>query len=237
MSILITLTPEEERKLAELARARGTVPATHVHDVVAAYLNGADEKGTKSFQEILAPIWEGWQQSGIADRELDELFTKELQDSRSERAPVERVNVSQGGPPRAVFDCMVFLQASSRPNGPAARLLIDYVQSGRLALYVSDTIIAEFRDVVGRPRIRAKNPAITDETVEEFCNRVQQVAERIDPVPAEFILARDPDDEPYLNLAIAAAVDYLVTWDNDMLDLMQGPAFRASIRVSRSSIP
>ena len=122
---------------------------------------------------------------------------------------------------------MVFLQASSRPNGPAARLLIDCVESGGLALYVSATIIAEFRDVVGRPRIRAKNPAITDETVEEFCNRVQQVAERVDPVPAEFILARDPDDEPYLNLAIAATVDYLVTWDKDMLDLMQDPAFRA----------
>jgi predicted nucleic acid-binding protein len=99
--------------------------------------------------------------------------------------------VSQGGPPRAVFDCMVFLQASSRPNGPAARLFIDCVEGGRLALYVSDAIIEEARDVLGRPRIRAKNPTITDETVEEFFNRVRQVADRIDPVPNSFALARD----------------------------------------------
>ncbi len=44
MSIHITLTPEEERKLAELARVRGKDPAAHAHDVVAAYLNGADQK-------------------------------------------------------------------------------------------------------------------------------------------------------------------------------------------------
>lgn len=122
---------------------------------------------------------------------------------------------------------MVFFQASARPTGPAARLVIDFVEGGRLALYVSDAILEEVRDVLGRPRIRAKNPAITDATVEAFCNRVRQVARRIDPVPASLTLARDPDDEPYLNLAIAVSVDYLVTRDNDMLDLMQDAAFRA----------
>jgi len=56
MSIHITLTSEEERKLAILARARGKDPATHAHDVVAAYLKGADQNGRKSFEEILTPI-------------------------------------------------------------------------------------------------------------------------------------------------------------------------------------
>ncbi len=56
MSIHIALTPEAERKLVELACARGKDPATHAHDVVSAYLNGADQSGTKSFEEILAPI-------------------------------------------------------------------------------------------------------------------------------------------------------------------------------------
>jgi hypothetical protein len=85
MSINITLTPEEEQKLAELARARGKDVAAHVHDVVIAYLNGADQIGTKSFEEILAPIWEGWRQSGMADDEVDDLMEQELQEARSER--------------------------------------------------------------------------------------------------------------------------------------------------------
>ncbi len=85
MSIHITLSPEEERKLAELARARGQDPASHARDVVAAYLNGADQGGTKTFEEILAPLWEGWRRSGMTDGEVDDLLERELQAARSER--------------------------------------------------------------------------------------------------------------------------------------------------------
>ena len=53
MSITITLTPAEERKLSELAQARGKDLASHAHDVVAAYLNTADRQSTKTFEEIL----------------------------------------------------------------------------------------------------------------------------------------------------------------------------------------
>jgi hypothetical protein len=53
--------------------------------VVISYLNGADQIGKKSFDEILAPIWEGWRQSGMADDEVDDLMERELQEARSER--------------------------------------------------------------------------------------------------------------------------------------------------------
>src|SRR4051794_14068306 len=92
MSIHITLTPEEERKLAELARARGKDPAAHAQDVVTAYLKGADQGGTKSFAEILAPIWEGWRKSGMTDSEIDDLFEQELRETRSERRRAERTS-------------------------------------------------------------------------------------------------------------------------------------------------
>jgi putative PIN family toxin of toxin-antitoxin system len=121
---------------------------------------------------------------------------------------------------------MVFFQAASRPGGPAARLFIEFVETGHLTLSVSDAILTEVRDVLGRPRIRAKNPTITDERVEEFFRRIDKVAQKIDDVPGSYSLPRDPDDEPYLNLAIATNADYLVTWDKDMLDLMQDTDFR-----------
>ena len=60
---------------------------------------------------------------------------------------------------------------------------------------------------------------------------------KIDPVPAIFTLIRDPDDEPYLNLAIAVSAEYLVTRDNDMLDLMKDPEFRTNIPRLRFLIP
>ncbi len=135
--------------------------------------------------------------------------------------------MTQPGRPGVVLDCMVFLQASSRPAGPAARLFIDFVEAGHVTLSVSDPILAEVRDVLGRPRIRAKNPAITDESVEDFFRRIDRIAQKIEEVPATYSLPRDPNDEPYLNLAIAANADYLATWDNDMLDLMEDEGFRA----------
>jgi uncharacterized protein len=92
---------------------------------------------------------------------------------------------------------------------------------------VSDAILAEVRDVLERPRVRAKNPTITDQVVDDFFHRIDQVAQKIDDVPTSYSLPRDPDDEPYLNLAIAADADYLVTWDQDLLDLMHDATFRS----------
>lgn len=91
MSIQITLSPEEERKLTELAHAQGKDPAAHARDVVAAYLKGADRGGTKTFAEVLAPIWEGWRQGRMTDGEVDELFERELQEARSERRRPKRM--------------------------------------------------------------------------------------------------------------------------------------------------
>ena len=82
MSIQITLTPEEEQTLATLARKRGKDPDAHAHDVVVAYLKGTDQQDPRSFEEILAPIWEGWSRSGMTDSEIDDLFEQELREVR-----------------------------------------------------------------------------------------------------------------------------------------------------------
>ena len=72
---------------------------------------------------------------------------------------------------------------------------------------MSDTILAEIRDVLGRPRIRAKNPTITDEKVGDFFHRIDQVAQKTDDVLAAYSLPRDPNDEPYLNPALCVNAD------------------------------
>jgi hypothetical protein len=58
--------------------ARGKDPAADAHEDVTAYLNGANQSGTKPFEEILAPIREGWGKSGMSDGEVDDLFEHEL---------------------------------------------------------------------------------------------------------------------------------------------------------------
>jgi hypothetical protein len=85
MSINISLTPAEERKLADLARANGKDPDAYAHDVVSAYLTLADENGSRTFEEILAPIWEEWRRSGLTDSEVDDLLEQELRGARVAR--------------------------------------------------------------------------------------------------------------------------------------------------------
>ncbi len=49
-AITITLTPDQEQKLAELARLSGKDPSVYVHDVVTAHLNGAGPRRTRTLE-------------------------------------------------------------------------------------------------------------------------------------------------------------------------------------------
>ncbi|HZW34125.1 MAG TPA: putative toxin-antitoxin system toxin component, PIN family [Isosphaeraceae bacterium] len=127
--------------------------------------------------------------------------------------------------PAAVFDCMVFVQALANAKGPACACY-ELVRSGRLVLCVSPEILAEAADVLSRPKVRRKLPGLTDEAVEAFLRDVHARAAMLSEVPEAYRLERDPKDERYLNLAIASVASYLVSWDRDLLDLMNDEGFR-----------
>jgi putative PIN family toxin of toxin-antitoxin system len=131
---------------------------------------------------------------------------------------------------RVVYDCMVFLQGAARETGPAAACL-RLAEAGLVQLYLSPGVLAEVRDVLTRPRIRKKFPALTPESVEAFLARVSKNAVILTDVPAAVTIERDPKDEKYLNLAAAAGANYLVSRDKDLLDLGDlSPAELAPLR-------
>jgi uncharacterized protein len=125
---------------------------------------------------------------------------------------------------RVVFDCMVFLQGAARPASPA-RACFQLVDDGLVTLCISPTILAEVRDVLSRPELVQKFPALTTEWVNEFVDSVAGKALVVPDVPNEFALPRDPKDEPYINLAITTQAELLVSRDRDLLDLMSDDEF------------
>lgn len=127
--------------------------------------------------------------------------------------------------PGVVFDCVVFVQALARRNGPAAACK-ELVDQGRATLFVSHAILAEVGEVLRRPKIQQKLLRLTPEGINVFLQDIDRRAITVADVPAQFTYPRDPKDEPYINLALAAGARYLVTWDHDMLDLMGDPDFR-----------
>ena len=68
--------------------------------------------------------------------------------------------------------------------------------------------------------IAALVPAVVDGIVQEAIEAIGAAAVLIDPVPVAFEYARDPDDAHYINLAVAADAELIVSRDKDLLDLM-----------------
>ena len=118
----------------------------------------------------------------------------------------------------AVFDCVIFVQAVLSPRGPAARCL-EAVENGRVRLLISEEILAEVRQVLVRPAVQRKRRHLTPAFVNAYLERVGRLTSFVDPVPRHVSLERDPKDQPYLDLAIAEQVTFLVSRDLDLLDL------------------
>jgi putative PIN family toxin of toxin-antitoxin system len=127
---------------------------------------------------------------------------------------------------RAVFDCMLYLQAVTNETGPAFACF-RLVEDGTVILCVSEAVLAEVRDVLSRPKLLVKFPHLTPERVEAFLENVRAWAIPVTEVPAAFSYPRDHDDEPYINLALAAKAKYLVSRDKDILDLATDADFHA----------
>lgn len=121
--------------------------------------------------------------------------------------------------PVTVFDCGVFLQGLLSKTGPAVRCL-ELFEEERIRLVISQEVLAEIKDVLSRLKLRQGNPNLTDEKVENLIDLLLLKAEFVEKVPRHFSYSRDPDDEPYLNLAIETEAIFLVSRDNDLLDLM-----------------
>jgi uncharacterized protein len=104
---------------------------------------------------------------------------------------------------RIVLDTDVLVSGLLSPSGPPGRI-VDLVAAARVALAFDDRILAEYREVLARPRLRiepAEAAAILDLIVSEGLY--------IPAAPLDVALP-DPEDLPFLEVAVAVAADALV---------------------------
>jgi putative PIN family toxin of toxin-antitoxin system len=120
------------------------------------------------------------------------------------------------GPPD-VYDTMVFLQAAIQPGRRYASF--EAVEDKRLNLCTSAELLAEVGDVLTRPALARRFPALTPERVARFLDNVNAVATYFSNVPQAFTWPQHPDDDHVFNLAICAKAKYLVTWETRILAL------------------
>lgn len=119
----------------------------------------------------------------------------------------------------SVFDCNVFVQAVAFQG--AAYHCFAHVLHGPDRLLTSTYVLDEVRYVLSMPWLQAKLPGITPKRVNALFHHLQRAAVHVERVPKVFEFPPDPDDAPYLDLAIHAGAFALVTRDREILRLRE----------------
>jgi len=117
----------------------------------------------------------------------------------------------------AVFDTTVLVSAFLSPNGGAG-VLVSNTPPLAFGLYLSFEIIEETESrLLNRVRLR-KRYNYTNGDVERYITDLYTAARFVVELPIIQVV-RDPNDDFILATAIKAQADYLVTFDNDLLDI------------------
>jgi putative PIN family toxin of toxin-antitoxin system len=105
---------------------------------------------------------------------------------------------------RIALDTNVLVSGLINPFGPPARIL-ELILVGDLVLVFDDRILAEYRQVLARERF-----GLDADDIAEILRYFETAGEHITARPISVTLS-DPDDLPFLEVALAARVDALVT--------------------------
>ena len=105
---------------------------------------------------------------------------------------------------RVVLDTNVVISALLSPHRAAAQVL-DLVLAGELTALRDDRVIAEYREVARRPRF-----GFAPADVDRVLDAVDAVSEHVGAAPLGVELP-DPDDLPFLEVAVAGRADALAT--------------------------
>jgi putative PIN family toxin of toxin-antitoxin system len=107
-------------------------------------------------------------------------------------------------PLRLVLDTNVVISAVLKPEG-LQRTVFLLAISKPARMYVSEAILAEYREVLARPELRIRRGLQM-----QFLDLVENRSRRVSP--ARLVTAcSDPDDDKFLECADEARADYLVT--------------------------
>jgi uncharacterized protein len=105
---------------------------------------------------------------------------------------------------RLVLDTNIIVSAALKPDGVQRTVLLLAITKPAM-LYVTDPILAEYRDVLARPKINIRKGL-----QQQMLQLLRRHARRVNPSRPMQVTA-DPEDNKFVECADAARADYLVT--------------------------
>jgi uncharacterized protein len=113
---------------------------------------------------------------------------------------------------RVVLDTNIFISAVL---GGRLGIIIDEWKAGKFKLIVTDAIAREYLEVINRPKFK-----IPQDEIIAASDYLLQLAEFVTPEEEILVIVADPTDNKFLEAAIAGKVDYIVSGDNHLLEVV-----------------
>ena len=106
---------------------------------------------------------------------------------------------------KIVLDTNVVVSGLMTPAGVSAAVLAR-VRAGDLLVVLDARILAEYREVLARPRL-----AVPVDDAQAFVEYLERSAVAFENAPRAAFELPDPDDQPFLDVAIAAGAAAIAT--------------------------
>lgn len=123
--------------------------------------------------------------------------------------------------PRLVLDTNTLLSGLANRNSASGQLL-KHCENRQVLLLMSRPVQIEYFRVLGSAEILRRNPEITWQSIDLVLRHLRYFGLYFGHVTARFRLDRDPNDQPFVELAIEGSASHLVTNDKDLLSLARG---------------
>lgn len=107
-------------------------------------------------------------------------------------------------PLRLVIDTNIIVSAALKADG-IQRTVFLLAMTKPARLYVSDSIIEEYRKVLARPELKIRK-GVRQQFLDLIRNRAHNVG-----LASPLRIAKDPDDDKFLECADASRADFLIT--------------------------
>jgi putative PIN family toxin of toxin-antitoxin system len=117
---------------------------------------------------------------------------------------------------KLVLDANIFVSASIWGGNP--RKIIKRLTDGVDTLFIAEDIVDEIEAVLKRPKF-----GLNDENVEQIIADIRRLGEKVAVSPEHLAIgaSRDPKDDKYIECALAAGADCIISGDIHLLELKE----------------
>lgn len=119
---------------------------------------------------------------------------------------------------RVVIDTSVLIHYLIRPGAAIRHILENLWITDQIRVVSSPELVAELRDVLARPKMKALIHPDEGETLLALLNIKAEFLPNLEDIPT---FTRDPKDDKFVACAVAGRVDFLISLDKDILVLGQ----------------